>query len=684
VNIIAVGRAFFNNLFHLKRTSGASTITMQVVRMLHPESRTYFNKCIEMFRAAQLELHHSKNEILELYCNLLPYGGNIQGIKTASLLYLNKTPDKLSLAEVTALSVVPNRPSSLVPGKNNNAIILERNKWLNNFKQAKLFSANIIDDALNESFTAKRNHAPNEVPQFAWRLRKNNLSQTQIRSTLDENTQQKTETLVSNYTAHLKQRNINNAAVIVINNQTHEVAAYVGSPDFKDHINYGEVDGVQALRSPGSTLKPLLYGLCFDAGVITPKTVVEDVPLNIGGYAPENYDLNFRGNVTAEEALKNSFNIPAVELLNQLGVKNFIHKLAVAGFNSAWKNRQKEGLSLILGGCSVRLDELAALYSSFANDGKYYPLQWIENDSSHNTTIFKRGIKILSTGADFMLTQILSTLHRPDLPNAYDEAENIPKIAWKTGTSYGRKDAWSVGYNKTYTIAVWIGNFSGEGVPDLSGASVATPLLFQLFNSIDYNANNDWEQAPKDLSFRLVCSKTGKLPDDFCDEQVMDYYIPGVSNNERCNHLKQVYVSGDEKYSYCTSCLPSGGYKIKYFENISPELSAYYKSNHIAYEKIPLHNPACTRAFNGRAPVITSLSNNMVYIIMDKQQQQLALSCSTSNDVSKVYWYINDKFYSAANPAQKILFTPNSSVIKISCADDKGRNTNIEIKVKFV
>jgi penicillin-binding protein 1C len=683
VNIIAVGRAFINNLFHLKRTSGASTITMQVVRMLHPEKRTYFNKCFEMVRAEQLELHYNKDEIFELYCNLLPYGGNIQGIKTASLLYFNKTPGKLSLAEVTALSVIPNRPNSLVPGKNNASIITERNKWLNIFKKIKLFADNIIADAIDEPLTAKRQHAPNEVPQFAWRLRKNNLSQTQLHSTLDENIQQKTETIVSNYSAQLKARNINNAAVIIINNKTHEVLAYVGSPDFNDRINYGEVDGVQALRSPGSTLKPLLYGLCFDAGLITPKTVIEDVPLNIAGYAPENYDLNFRGNVTAEEALKNSLNIPAVELLNQVGVKNFISKLAVAGVNSTWKNRKNEGLSLILGGCSVRLDELAALYSSFANDGKYYPLKWTINDSSQIKNSASHGITVLSPGADFMLTQILSTLHRPDLPNAYDAAENIPKIAWKTGTSYGRKDAWSIGYNKTYTIAAWVGNFSGDGVADLSGAAVATPLIFKLFNTIDHNANNEWEQAPKDLSFRLVCAKTGKIPNDFCNEQVMDYYIPGVSNNERCNHLKEVFISGDEKYSYCTSCLPTTGYKTKYFENIAPELGAYYSANHIAYQKIPPHNSACTRAFNGRAPVITSLGNDMVYIIMDKQQQQLALSCSASNDVSKVYWYVNDKFYSAANPQQKIFFNPASSNIKISCADDKGRNTNIEIKVKF-
>jgi len=684
VNLIAVSRAFFNNLFHLKRTSGASTISMQVVRMLHPESRTYFNKCFEMVRAEQLELHYSKNEIFELYCNLLPYGGNIQGIKTASLLYFNKTPDKLSLAEVTALSVIPNRPNSLVPGKNNAAIIRERNKWLNNFKDAKLFPGNIINDAINEPLTAKRQHAPNEVPQFAWRLRKNNLSQTQLHSTLDENIQQKTETIVSNYAQQLKEHSINNAAVIVINNKTHEVLAYVGSPDFNDRFNYGEVDGVQALRSPGSTLKPLLYGLCFDAGLITPKTVLEDVPLNIAGYAPENYDLNFRGNVTAEDALKNSLNIPAVELLNQLGVKNFVSKLAVAGFNNAWQNRQKEGLSIILGGCSVRLDELAALYSSFANDGKYYPLQWIIKDSSQVNNSALHGTEILSPAADFMLTQILSTLHRPDLPNAYDEAENIPKIAWKTGTSYGRKDAWSIGYNKTYTIAVWVGNFSGNGVADLSGASIATPLLFQLFNSIDHNANNEWEQAPKDLAFRLVCSKTGEIPNDFCNEQVMDYYIPGVSSNERCDHLKEVYVSSDEKYSYCTSCLPSGDYKTKYFENISSRLAAYYNANHIAYEKIPQHNPVCTRAFNGHAPVINSLFNGGVYIIMDKQEQQLALSCSTAGDVSKVYWYINDRFFSEANPEQKMFFNPNTTNIKISCADDKGRNTNIEIKVKLM
>ncbi len=691
VNLLAVGRAVVNNIFRLKRTSGASTITMQVVKMLHPERRSYLNKCGEMVRALQLELHYSKEGILGLYFNLLPYGGNIQGVKAASLLYFSKPPAKLSLAEIAALSIIPNRPNSMRLGKNNAYIITERNKWLQNFKAAKLFPETIIDDALHEPLTAQRHHAPNNVPQFAWRMRKDHPTQVQLRSTLDAAIQQKTEGIVGNYAAQLKAHHINNVAVLVVNNKTHEVMAYVGSADFKDRANHGEVDGVQALRSPGSTLKPLLYGLSFDAGLITPKTMLEDVPVSIGGYAPENYDLVFRGTVTAEDALKNSLNIPAVRLLNQLGVKNFISKLADAGFDNVWQNRRKEGLSVILGGCSVRLDELAALYSSFANDGNYYPLRWTiadsfigKNKTNNSADTAYHGMKIVSPAADYMLTEILSELHRPDLPNAYDAAQDIPKIAWKTGTSYGRKDAWSVGYNKTYTIAVWVGNFSGEGVADLSGASTATPLLFQLFNSIDHNANNEWAQPPKDLAFRLVCAKTGKVPNDFCNEQVMDYYIPGVSNNERCDHLKEVWLSADEKFSYCTSCLPPDGYKTKYFPNISRELSAYYAANHIAYEKIPPHNPSCTRAFSGQAPLITSLNNGMVYIVMDKQEQQLALSCSTANDVSKVYWYINDKFLSAAPAKQKIFFNPGAPNVKISCTDDKGRNTNIEIKVRFI
>lgn len=687
INPLAIGRAIINNLFHLRRTSGASTITIQVARMLDPKPRTYFNKCIEIFRATQLEVHYSKDEILQLYLNLVPYGSNIQGVKAASLLYFNKTPDHLSLAEITALSVIPNRPNSLVMGKDNRRIVQQRNKWLHRFEQDHLFPPKIIADALQEPLTASRHAAPNSVPQFAWRMRRSHPGMTEIHSSLGAGMQQKAEEVVATYMSELKLHNINNASVLVVNNKTHEVLVYIGSSEFADRFHYGQVDGVQALRSPGSSLKPLLYGLCFDKGLITPKTMLADIPVNIQGYTPENYDRTYRGNVTTDYALSHSLNIPAVQLLDKHGVGTFLTTLSSIGFNSIWQKRKSMGLSVILGGCGVRLDELTAMYSAFANNGKYYPLQYTAHRKTLHDTSSEKGLQVITPSSCYMLTRVLSELHRPDLPNGYDQARSIPHIAWKTGTSYGRKDAWSVGYNQHYTIGVWLGNFSGVGVPDLSGASTATPLLFQLFNAIDYDAGKDWIDAPKELAFRLVCAETGKVPNDFCHNQVMDYYIPGVSSNEKCDHFKEMWLSADERYSYCTSCLPPSGYKIKLLQNIPADLAAWYTAAHVSYTKLPPHNPLCTRTFHDQPPIITSLTNGKVYLLMQKQEQKMQLACTAASDVHKVYWYINDKFFAAADADKKIFFTPtigNTPTLKISCTDDKGRNANIQIKVRFI
>ena len=690
VNPLAISRALVNNLFKLKRTSGASTITMQVARLLEPKPRSYLNKMIELFRATQLEFHYNKNEILQLYLNLVPYGSNIQGVKAASLIYFNKSPDQLSLAELTALSIIPNRPNSLVMGKDNDRIIKERNKWLYRFDSAGIFSKNSIRDAVNEPLTAYRHNAPNAVTQFAYRMKKMYPGILEIRTTIDEQKQLKSENIVSNYVNQLKLYNINNASVLVIDNKTYEALVYIGSSDFKDRFHYGQVDGIRAIRSPGSTLKPLLYGLCFDAGIITPKTVISDVPINIKGYTPENYDKLFRGNITLEYALKNSLNIPAVKLLDAIGTETFVNRLSVAGFSSITQNKKKLGLSVILGGCGVRLEELTALYTAFANDGNYLPISYIVKDTNFtkndsNSNKFKhKEISIVSPSATYMLTKVMCELHRPDLPNGYEAAEGIPKIAWKTGTSYGRKDAWSIGYNRHFTIGVWLGNFSGQGVPELSGATTATPLLFQLFNAIDHNATYEWLEPPKELSFRLVCQLSGKVPNDFCTSQIMDYYIPGISDNKLCDHFKEVWISSDEKISYCTSCLPPNGYKTKLMENISPELASYYDSWHISYKKIPEHNPACSRTFSGQAPIITSLTNGMTYLIMNKNEEKLELACNAGNDVSKVYWYINNQFFASAAANKKLFFSVSTTKIKISCSDDKGRTSTIDIKIKFI
>lgn len=678
VNVGAIFRALVKNVTHGRRTSGASTITMQVARMLYPKKRSYGNKLLEIFHALQLEWHYSKAEILQMYLNLVPYGSNIQGVKAASLLYFNKFPDQLSLAEVATLSVIPNRPNSLVIGKDNTTVTAMRNKWLRRFEEEKVFSPKIIQDALQEPLTAMRLNPPRSVPQLAWRIRRSYPNSFDIRSTIISNIQEKAESLVFNYSHILAMKNIYNAAAMVVDNKTHHVIAYVGSADFSDLAHDGQVDGVIAVRSPGSALKPLLYGLAFDKGLVTPKTILTDVPVDFRGYAPENYDDRFYGNVSVENALQQSLNIPAVKLLDKVSVSTFISTLHDAGFRSVWEKKQRLGLSMILGGCGVRLDEMAGLYTSFSNGGRYQPLAFII-DSVHYVS--KR---LLSPASVYMLTDILKKLQRPDMPNENVNAADVPHIAWKTGTSYGRRDAWSIGYNNDYTIAVWVGNFSGKGNPILNGAGTATPLLFQLFNSLG-NGNKIWENnPPANIQYRQVCALTGKVPNDFCTQLLLDAYIPGVSDNSICDHMKQVYLSVDEKFSYCTSCLPSNGYKVKMFPNIDPELANYYETNRISYQKIPLHNPACTRYFPVAAPIINSLSDGATYLITDRGKQQLQLSCAAANDVKKVYWYVNDKFVGGCDKNQKIFFSPNEPTIKISCTDDKGRNKDIYIIVKFL
>ncbi len=676
VNPFAVIRALFSNIFHMRRMSGASTITMQVAKMLEPGKRNMWSKLREMFRALQLELKYSKKEILQMYLNLVPYGGNIEGVKAASFLYFNKNPDHLSLAEITALSIIPNKPGVMIPGRNNDFIVKERNRWLEKFAGRNVFTQKEIEDALAEPLNAKRGTVPHYIPHLSYKLKKQGGNI--IKTNIDLNTQLKTEKLVQDYIRTQRLRNIKNAAVVIIDNKTHKVITYVGSSDFHDTTDGGQVNGANAVRQPGSTLKPLMYAMCFDEGLLTPKTIMTDVAVNYSGYAPENYDEKFNGYVTVEYALEHSLNIPAVKGLKLIGHEKMIQKLSNCNFRQIQKDRRKLGLSLILGGCGTTLEELTGLFSSFANDGNYITPSYTQNDTAYNKST------VISPAANYMINEILSKINRPDFPLNWSATEKMPKIAWKTGTSYGKKDAWSIGYNKTYTIGIWTGNFSGVGAADLSGANIATPLLFKIFNTIDYDSDEEWFTQPKDCDIRQVCSETGLVPSEHCTSLVTDYFIPLISSTKVCNNWQETMINASEKISYCKSCAPETGYKKKWYKVVEPDMQSWFEENRIAYQKIPTHNPECELIFKGAAPAITSPVNGTEYLINKKDPEPLQLICKTANDVSKVYWYINNKFFKSSNAGEKQFFVPEEGPVKISCTDDKGRNRDIKITVKYV
>lgn len=676
-NPFAILRAAVMNVFRGKKTSGASTITMQVARLLEPKKRTYIGKMFEIFRAIQLEWHYSKEEILQLYLNLIPYGGNVEGVKSAAMLYFNRLPDRLSLAQIVTLTIIPNRPTSLVIGKNNALILRERNKWLKKLQKSKIFKEKSIKTALNEGLNQKRKSIPAMAPHFCRFVKNQFPNEYTIVSTLAVALQNKVEELVYNYTSRLKQYNIHNAAVLVVNNHTMKVEAYVGSPDFEDKAYAGEVDGVQAIRSPGSALKPFLYALAIDKGLLTPKMTLADVPDNFSGFEPENFHKQFTGKVNLEKALIQSLNTTAVKTLDQYGTGQFIRKLKEIKFIQVAKDEKKLGLSMILGGCGVKLSEMTSLYTIFARGGIYQPLKF------KNEIINEKGKQALSATAAYLVSDMLSKGKRPDLPEAFENTYKTPKIAWKTGTSYGRRDAWSLGYNPNYTVGVWLGNFSGEGVNSLIGAEMATPLLMEIFNALSFQKARDWFSPPVELKQRWVCTESGLLPDTFCKAKMQDYYIPLVSTTKKCTHLKTVLVSSDENASYCLSCLPAKGYKRKLYPNHSPELMAFYDVVKINFKKTPPHNEKCTRIEAEEGPMILSPSAEKEYIIDRQDPPELMLYCKAKSEVSKVYWYIDEVFYQVAKPNEQVFFKPSQGEMKISCIDDKGRGSDIRIRVWY-
>ena len=354
------------------------------------------------------------------------------------------------------------------------------------------------------------------------------------------------------------------------------------------------------------------------------------------------------------------------------------HSLINCGFRQIKKDKNNLGLSVVLGGCGTSLEELCNLYAAFANSGKYVKSKYVID------TITVNEKEILSEASAYMISEILSQLVRPDLQMQWQNSPNLPRIAWKTGTSYGRRDAWSIGYNNDYTIGVWAGNFSGVGIPALSGATLATPLLFKIFNSIDSNSKTGWDISSANTDFRLVCSKTGNIPSHFCSNQIIDSYIPEVSNNIRCTHKKYVFISPDSSISYCSTCLPETGYIKALYPDHSPEYINYMESNHINYIKIPKHNPNCEKVFEENAPQIVSPFDMGEYFINKNDTLQMKLACYTSSDVEKVFWYINEVFYKSSVSGKGIFFQPPEGKVKISCSDDKGRNSNIIITTKYI
>ncbi|MDX2249692.1 MAG: penicillin-binding protein 1C [Bacteroidia bacterium] len=679
INPFSLLRALINNLSSGKRSSGASTLTMQLARMADPSPRTYLSKIKEMFRALQYEWKYSKREILEMYLSYLPYGGNVEGVTAASYIFFQRPPEKISLAQAVLLTVIPNRPNSLRLDRHPDAALAARNKWIQNFRRRKIFPSAALDAAENEPVVASRENIVPQTPHLCYELKRKYPGREEIISTLKPAIQHVSEQLLYNHVQRVKHLNVSNGAVIVVDNHSQKVIAYCGSADFNNAQALGQVNGVKAIRSPGSTLKPAAYGLGFDDGFITPATKLMDVPGNFQSFIPENYDLLFRGETTVHEALTHSLNIPPVRLVQDLGNDRFLDILEASGFETIRSRRQDLGLSTVLGGCGVTLEELTRFYASFANGGNLFRLKYLQEETGDTTG----QVRLFSEGTAWLIAEILSDLERPDIPKTLVDDSKRPKVAWKTGTSYGKRDAWAIGFSPRFTVGVWMGNFDGTGAPELSGAYMAVPLLMDIFNAIDYNPHKKWFSQPVTISQRRVCAETGKIPGRFCRHFFMDYYLENTSSLQECNLHQELYVSSDEKVQYCPVCLPDSGYIKKIFPMYDPELVLWFASNNRSVEIPPPHFAGCEATFSGDGPKILSPSEDFEYYVEGGAEQEILLQAASDPTVRKHYWYVNDRFIIAAAPEEKVFFKPESRKLIITCMDDRGRKSQAEIGVRF-
>lgn len=525
VDFLALMRAFVNN-FNSTQRSGASTISMQTIKLWDKKDRTYFNKFNEIIQSFALENAFSKDEILKLYLSNAPYGGNLVGYEAAILFYFDKNPKDLTWAQATLLAILPNQPGLINLEKNKTKLLNKRNKLLAKLYERKLINKDIYELSLKEplpNFKPRKNIAPHLA------LRLLNDDNKEIFSSIDKKIQLKIEKKAKEFSYTLQQKGIQNLAIILADTKTRKVLAYVGSQDFYDMANLGQINGNTAKRSVGSTLKPFLYALSIDEGIIAPESILLDVPTFFSNFNPQNANKKYYGIISAREALQRSLNVPFVSLLQDYGYEKFFYKLKTF-LNFEDENYKRYGLSLILGTKELSLEDLVKLYLGLANYGELANLSFIRDENLSGVT------RMFSKGSAYLTLEAMKELQRVGLEN-YNK-EKI--ISWKTGTSYGRKDAWAIGATPKYTLGVWVGNFNGEANANLYGVSIAGDLLFEILGLLD---EVDLEFAPSD---DLMTIKLDSISKYRYDENLNTSYIhtlyPKEANILRTSpFLKKVY-----------------------------------------------------------------------------------------------------------------------------------------------
>ncbi len=664
---------------------GASTITMQLARrMYYLNTRSVWGKIRQMVAATWIELRYSKNEILEAHINLIPYGRNIQGVGAASLIYFAKPPSRLTFAEALALALIPQAPKSRDPeGAETKALLKAR------LALARLWASKHATSAASLAAAGQPLHfrglyqLPFEAPHLLAALLESTPHEVEIHSTLNMPLQKLLERTVTQYIATQRSLGVNNAAAILLDYRSMQVQALVGSANFADNSIAGQVNGTIAKRSPGSALKPFIYALAMDQGLIHTQSILKDAPTSFGAYAPENFDGVFLGPVSAHDALIASRNIPAVNLSSRLAQPNLYQWLKIAGI-SRLASEQHYGLALALGGGEVSMEELVTLYAMLGNRGVYSPLKFSGTPRGAKEAVGKR-VRLLSEEAAFMVLSILRDNPRPDGLN------NVrPRVAWKTGTSWGFRDAWTVGLVGPYVLAVWVGNFDGSSNPAFVGSQVAAPLFFKFVDGMRASRvrlPDSFDYPPRGVTSVEVCVASGDLPNIDCPQRTRAWFIAGKSPIRVSSVHRRVPIDTRSGRRACAST-PSAFIRSEIFEYWSSDILRLYSLAGMPRRRVPVEN--C----KGREWQASSISPNIVFPVSGATYQlrlkslefdSMQLNATAGSEIASLYWFADGAYVGASRPSTPLAWEPtHSGEVTLSVVDDHGGAAARTIRVAMI
>lgn len=668
VNPFAIGRAFYQNVKNKRIVSGGSTLTMQTIRLARNESRTFREKLIEMIWATRLEFRASKEEILSMYISHAPFGGNVVGLDAAAWRYFGHSADDLSWAESAMLAVLPNAPAMIHLSKGRKTLLDKRNRLLKQLLEKKTIDSSTYELAISEPLPDEPHALPQIAPYLVSRFYQERNGEYS-RSTINKGIQTQIEDLAERWSNEFRRSDIRNLAILVIDIPSNQVVAYCGNVHFDQKQGGNQVDVIQAPRSTGSILKPFLYYAMLQEGSLLPDMLLPDVPVNINGFTPQNFSMQFEGAVPASEALARSLNIPAVTMLQRYGVPKFHSFLQQIGLKTINRSSSHYGLSLILGGAEATLWDVTNAYAMMGRS----LLQLPQRSCSLllPTSRITESTDPFQPGAVWQTFDALKEVNRPEEID-WKSIPSMQTIAWKTGTSYGFRDAWAVGVTPRYAVGVWVGNATGEGKPGLVGAQTAGPVLFDIFNLLP---SSSWFTRPAGIFVEAeVCRKSGHLKGRFCDETDTLLVLPAGLRTEACPYHHLVTLSANESQRIYENCANTEPTLRKSWFTLPPVWEWYYKQHHPEYKPLPPFKAGCGEDTFQPMQFIYPPMNARIKLPkqLDGSKGFLTVELAHNNPNATVFWHLDETYQAQTQDFHKISLQPAAGKHSLTAVDGEG------------